>query len=85
MGEEASANVDSQKKNNLSMDGSNRGFLPHNYPNKMRMLKNYGSGGGECDKACGITMGIVCCVLFGIMIIIYIIYPSYLSKRSKPS
>lgn len=45
MGEEASANVDSQKKNNLSVDDSNRGFLPHNYPNKMRMLKNYGSGG----------------------------------------
>ncbi|GFH53742.1 predicted protein [Chaetoceros tenuissimus] len=92
MGVEASANVDIQKKNNLSMDSRYRDYLKHDYPNNIsRMLKyrprSNGSGGGKCDKACGITMGIVYGSLLGIVIMILIIsryiYPFYLSKRFK--
>lgn len=45
-GVEASANVYSQKKNNLSMDGRNRDFLPHDYPTKVTRTSKGGGGGG---------------------------------------
>lgn len=43
---------------------------------------SHGSG-GECDKACGITLATIFGSLLGIMLIMYIIYPSYLLKRFK--